>query len=283
MLTLLFSILISSFLFVIFKLFEKFKVDNKTAIVFNYLVAFTIGAIIEGNSLVIEYFNQTWFWAALALGIVFFLLFTLIAQITQEYGVAVSVLANKMSLVIPVILAVLLLNEKFSISKGLGILSALIGIALTLYKSDSKVSLKTFTLPIVLFIGSGFLDFSLKLNQTFLLGEVSYFAFVATIFLGAFLFGLMFSIFKNQLKITKTNIIAGFGLGIPNFFSIYFLMKALNLPNMESTMLFPINNSGILLVSTLLGVLFFKEKLTLVNGIGILFCLIGIFSIAIFS
>lgn len=283
MLTLFLSIFISSFLFIIFKLFEKYEVDNKSAIVLNYLVAFSIGALLEGNPLFLKYYNQSWFWAALALGVLFFLLFNLIAHITQVYGVSISVLANKMSLVIPVILAVLFLGEGFSVLKGFGIFIALIGIALTIYKSDKPIAKKAFALPFILFLGSGILDFSLKLNQTYLLADTSYFAFVASIFLGAFLFGLIFSLMSKKINLNKTNFIAGLGLGIPNFFSIYFLMQALNLPNIESTILFPINNSGILVVSTLFGILFFKEKLTFINGLGIVFCLIGIFSIALFT
>jgi uncharacterized membrane protein len=87
-------------------------------------------------------------------------------------------------------------------------------------------------------------------------------------------------IFKGDTVETKS-IVAGFALGIPNYFSIHFLLKALNLPNLESTVVFPINNTGIVLVSTFLAILLFSERLSKLNWIGISLAVVSIALIAI--
>jgi uncharacterized membrane protein len=107
--------------------------------------------------------------------------------------------------------------------------------------------------------------------------------FSATLFFVAAVIGsvvmLGARIFKGSTLETKS-IVAGFALGIPNYFSIHFLLMALNLPNMESTMVFPINNTGIVLLSTLLAIVLFSEKLTKLNWSGIALAIVSIGLIA---
>jgi drug/metabolite transporter (DMT)-like permease len=164
---LLLSIAISSLLFVIFKLFERFRVHNFTAIVINYLVAYGVGVLIEGNWILPEAMTLSWFFPAVGLGVLFISLFTLMAKITQSQGIGISVLANKMSLILPVVLAFFFLNERITLVQLSGIILALAGIYLTATRKDTTLSFYSLKWPLVLFLGSGFLDFGLKLNQQF--------------------------------------------------------------------------------------------------------------------
>ena len=68
----------------------------------------------------------------------------------------------------------------------------------------------------------------------------------------------------------------GATLGIINYASIYFLLKALRINGLESSSLFTINNVAIVAVSTLIGLLIFKEKISNKNWIGICLALISI-------
>jgi len=280
LLVLILSILISSFLFAIFKLFSKYNVDILSAIIINYLVAFLVGCSVEGNLIITEAIKHTWFYSAVGLGFLFIYLFTLMANTTNSHGVTITVLANKMSLIIPVLLAFLFINEDISLLQLVGISISLIGIVLTLMKPNQTLHLTHLKNPIILFVGSGILDFSLKLNQKYLLRTSSFYSFVSVVFLSAFIVGIIYALSTKKFQFNKKNVIAGVGLGIPNFFSIFFILSALNIEGMNSTVIFPINNSGILLVSTLLGFLFFKEKMNIKNWLGIVCCLGGIFLIA---
>tara|TARA_B100000508_G_scaffold122703_1_gene104968 strand:+ start:3145 stop:3996 length:852 start_codon:yes stop_codon:yes gene_type:complete len=277
------SILTSSLLFVIFKLFDKYKIDNLSAIIINYLVAFLVGCTVERSLIVDQAIGQNWFYSALFMGALFISLFTLMANITIKEGVSISVLANKMSLIIPVLLAFFFLNEQITALQFGGVLAVLVGIVLTVLKPGQKFNLKQLKWPLVLFLGSGILDFGLKINQQFLLGNTSFYSFISIVFLSAFIIGGCFALFRNRLQLNQKNLIAGIILGVPNFYSIYFVLSALNISNLDSTIVFPINNSGILVVSTVLGFTLFKENLSLKNWIGIICCVGGIFLVALYA
>ena len=77
------------------------------------------------------------------------------------------------------------------------------------------------------------------------------------------------------------NIIAGIVLGIPNYFTIVFLIKAMQTSGFESSTLFTINNVSVVVVSTLVGLLLFKEKFSLKNKIGVILAIIGIVLVTI--
>ncbi len=65
-------------------------------------------------------------------------------------------------------------------------------------------------------------------------------------------------------------------LGFINFFSTYFLMKALANDAMESSFVFAINNIGIILFNSMIAILVFKEKITKINLLGVVLALISI-------
>ena len=69
-------------------------------------------------------------------------------------------------------------------------------------------------------------------------------------------------------------------LGIPNYYSIVYLLKALKTEGLESSTLFTLNNVGVVILSTIFGLILFKEKLILKNWIGIIIAVISIFLVA---
>ncbi|MGY8910183.1 MAG: EamA/RhaT family transporter, partial [Flavobacteriales bacterium] len=70
-------------------------------------------------------------------------------------------------------------------------------------------------------------------------------------------------------------------LGIPNYFSIVFLIKALQTEGFESSTLFTINNVGTVILSTLVGILIFKEQFSIKNKIGVTLAIVGIVIVAL--
>ena len=84
--------------------------------------------------------------------------------------------------------------------------------------------------------------------------------------------------FKGRKPLKLKSIFWGVIFGIPNFFSLVFFLKALG--SMSSSIVFPLVSMGVVVSSSLIGLLLFKEKLTKSNWIGILLsiCAIYIFS-----
>jgi drug/metabolite transporter (DMT)-like permease len=283
---LLLSILSSSVIFVIFKLYNKYGVNTLQAIIVNYFIAFSVGLAIDDQPLDLARIpGELWFPGTLVLGCLFISVFYLAAVTTQRSGLSVVSVATKMSVAIPVLFGIFLYSESTGIFKIAGIILALIAVYLTSIKKSDGIAIKKKNLiyPLLVFFGSGIIDATIKYLETTYVAEVDVAIFSATIFAIAGCIGISILIIqavKGTLKITFRNILGGIALGIPNFFSIYFLVMALRSGGYDSSTIFPINNVAIVMLSTFLGILLFGEKIIPKNWIGITLAVISIILIA---
>jgi len=278
MIYLVLSVLVASSLLVIFKLFEKYKVNNVHAIVINYVVAFICGLLSAPVVMSpIEISKQSWFFGALGLGMLFIFIFNIMAITTQKSGLSVASVATRMSVVIPITFGFIFYNESFGVVKILGILLALVAVFLASVKSKDGFKVRNLFFPFLLFLGSGTIDTSLKFIENFYVKEENIAIFSASLFGFAGIFGILFLVIKQNLRIRWKSILAGICLGIPNYYSVVFIMKALATEGLDSSTVFTINNVGVVALSTLLGLLLFKERLLRKNWIGILLAILSIF------
>ena len=279
---LLFSICISSFLFVIFKLFDVLKINTFQAIVVNYLTAAILGFYLSNNSVSFQQIpSQPWFLGAFLLGIMFILVFNVMALTSQKNGLSVASVSSKMSVVIAIIFGVWYYEESIGLVKLIGILLALVAVYLTSIKEKNEIVKKNkdFLFPVLLFFGSGAIDTSLKYVETSFVAEGGVPLFSATIFGCAFGLGvivLLYQKVKGILSFEFKSILGGILLGVPNYFSIVYLLKALSTEGMESSTAFTLNNVGIVILSTLFGLFIFKEKLISKNWFGIVVAIVSI-------
>jgi len=285
---LLLSIASSSIIFLVFKLYDTFKVNTFQAIVVNYLIATTCGFMAYGKSIDLTIIpSYDWFPGTLFLGVFFIVIFNLMAITTQRNGLSVVSVATKMSVVLPILFGLIYYKESSGILKILGIVLALIAVYLVSLKNSSEISKvknNGLLLPILVFLGSGIIDTSIKFLEDSFVAEQDVPLFSAMIFLTAFVLGiaiLFYQIIKNKQPLAFKNLIGGIALGIPNYYSIYFLVQALRHPTLESSTVFTLNNVGIVMVATLIGILFFKEKLSTKNWIGIAIAVVSIILIAV--
>ena len=287
MIYLLLSILASTIIFIIFKLFEKFQINIFQAIVVNYCIAFTTGILSYNGTITISQLpNLDWFYYTLILGALFIIVFNLMAITTQKSGLSVVSVATKMSVVVPVLFGLLYYNESLGNVKLIGIAIALIAVYLTSNKSKQGITVnrKSIVLPILVFIGSGIIDTSIKFLEDTYVANNDVPLFSAIIFLAAAIIGFIFiiiQIIRGSFNFEFKNIIAGICLGVPNYFSIYFLVKTLRSDILESSGIFAINNVSIVALSTFAGIFIFKEKLIRKNWIGIALAILSIVLISI--
>ena len=285
MIFLLLSILFSTGLFVIFKYFGIYKIDVLKAIFINYIVAFSMGFFFAERQIPIsEIYLQPWFSGALFLGALFVSIFFVMAMTAQKNGVSVTSIAGKMSVVVPVFFGILLYNESVTFLKIVGIIMALIAVYLSSVKEEKSEKNGTLLLPILLFIGSGTIDTLLKYIQENYVADEDVSIFSGSLFGIAGVFAFLILVIKTIKKRESfgyKNIIAGIILGVPNYYSIIFLIKALQNKNFESSTLFTINNVAIVVVSTLVGLFFFKEKFSIKNKVGVVMAILGIVLVTI--
>jgi len=273
MIYLILSILSTSAIFIIFKWLGKLKTNTFLVIVINYLIAGTIGWILEGPGLIEKALASDWLLETVLLGSCFVGMFYLMAITTHKAGTSSTVVANKMSVVIPVIAAFFIYNDDVTTLKIVGIVLAMIGIFLvTRNKNIENRWGRNFWLLMLLFIGSGLIDTFIKLIEQRHLGEDDVIAFTSVLFLTAFTMGILVLMlrWRNVIQTFRLRKIGlGTLLGTVNFASIYFLVLALKEGDIQSSVLFPINNIGIVLTSTILSILLFKEHLSRLKIAGI--------------
>ncbi len=285
MIYLVLSILISSLLFVVFKLFDVFKINTLQAIVVNYTIALSFGLMTSSTSVsIIEIPKQPWFLGAFCLGFLFISIFNIMGITAQRNGLSVASVAGKMSVVIPIIFGIIVYNEGVGFVKVIGILTALVAVYLSSAKSDvNPVKFKNLLFPLLLFIGSGILDTGLKYVETTSVSTGEEPMFLATIFGCAFVLGVFVVItqmINGKFLFHWKNILGGIVLGVPNYYSMEFLLKAFK-TDIDSSTLFTINNVGVVILTTIFALAFFKEKLIKKNWIGLGLAVISILLVAL--
>lgn len=284
MIFLLLTILLNIFNSVIFKVFNRYGINSLQAIVANYWTCVITGSIVLGSfPISAASVHQPWFSSALIMGASFFTIFNLIAFCTIKDGITTTTIANKLSLVIPVIFALIYYNEKFSPLKIGGLLLAAPAIYLST-RSKEEHHKQSLLWPALLFIGSGALDTGVSyVSKTFLRGNpttesvflIHNFAVAGTV--GVIVVAIL--ALSGRQPVRFKNILAGIILGVPNYFSIFFLVKLLNSGFMQQSAAIPANNIGIVAGAALTAMLFFKEKATTPRVLGILLSIAAIICI----
>src|SRR5690606_13938569 len=113
--------------------------------------------------------------------------------------------------------------------------------------------------------------------------EVPYTSSVFFIFLTALIISAAYIGIRIYKRLEKPSLSAftwGVGLGIFNFGNILFYLKAHNAIPENPSIVFSAMNVGVIAVGALVGMVLFKEKLTILNKIGILLAIVAILIIA---
>lgn len=273
------SILCSSFINWIFRRFKQAKINSLHAIVINYLTCSVVGQSL-GKTFIFSSNQQQepYFLFTLLLGFLFVGIFFSMAKTTEYFGVASNAVSSKMAFIFPALFFFFWLDEQISVTKWVGMALAILAvIAINLPKGKTVRSESPIYFPILVFFGSGLIDGCMKwIDITYLKGNSPLMA-TTTIFTGAFIVGVIVLLFRKEWKIKGKDWLAGILLGIPNYFSIYFLILALQeLTSAGTGAIFAVNNVGVILVSTIGSIFFFKDHLNKTQTIGLALSVLSI-------
>ncbi len=259
--TVLFNVIVSAIL----KLFPRYGVNSLQAIVANYCVCVVTGCIFTGS----VPFNDTtihsdWLPWGLLMGLSFIAIFNLTAFCTRVSGMTSTVIASKLSLVIPVVFSLVLYHEHAGPWKIAGILLAFPAVYLTTKTKDSNNALRAIMWPALLFVFSGGLDTLVNYIQTTFLDSPEKQAACTIICFatagGTGIIIVSILLMMGKLRFEWKNVAAGICLGIPNFFSIYFFVRTLNANLFQSSATIPLLNISILVASSIAAILCFRES-----------------------
>lgn len=282
---LLLAVITSVLVVIVIKFFDKYNIDSFQAIGINYIICIIAGILShKGRVDVLSMPSQPWFYFALLLGGGFILMFNVFAIATSKIGIALSSVSSKMSVVIPVYFGIILYNDSFDIFKVIGVVFAILAFYF-IFKKEKNIPFRKlyFFLPLMLFMGNGFNDtMQTYCQRMFHMDNNMILSFMIVIYSSAFTLSLLiFTVRKliNNYSISLKNIIAGVVLGVFNFTTTFFFLKSVGA--FQSTFVFPVFNVSLVLMSTLIGVIFFREKLRFVNWAGIILAIAAILIIAI--
>lgn len=286
MLFLLLSIVCSVLLGFIFKLYGRYGVDSFQAIVFNYVTCVCCGWIYSGSLPLgpADGDEGKWLPYALGLGIVFITGFTAAALTVKHFGVTISQIMQKMSILVTVPFAILVYHESASIWKIMGVVMALAAIILVNWPKKSDTLTTTHSaknliwLPIITWAFAGVIEITFLWVQGEKYVSPDNIRFISTVFGTAGVLGLSVAAFnwvRGTMVFSIKNVWGGIILGVPNFGSMYFLLRALG-TGMEGSVVFPVINVGIILVTTIGAVALFRERLSAMNWIGFSLALLAI-------
>jgi len=281
------SILSSTVILVLFRWMQNSAASTRHAIVINYLAAAIAGSVlfkIDWSFASDGGFRQGWFWLIALEGVAFYLVFRLIALTTQRTGITIAGIATKMSVVIPTLIGIIALGESVSVFKIGGLLCGIFAVLLAVgwrfgkapQTEGSQLTGYSWLLPILAFVGTGCIDASFKLFQVWGLTDSQFPGFIVTVFGFAFITAGIHHVLLPDKAINTVSAAFGVALGLANLGTLYFILKALAVPGWESSIVFPLNNFGIVLASTVSAIMLFKERLTTATKLSLCFAIASI-------
>ena len=282
---LLFSIIFSTGLNVLFKLFSRYELNLFKVIMINYWVCYGLGQIWSGQWIhASDIVDKPWFYYAIFLGFTFVIGFNMAGITVKYFGIVLATIMQKMSLLLTVLFAILYFGETLTYIKAWGLLFAFIAVVLIHIKKPETRSKSIrnkiiYIIPLLTLLLSGTIEILFLLVDRHNIVLQTDHAFVTVLFGFAGMFALVFYLIGRSMYITSSLTFSDLGgglvLGCVNFFSIFFLMKLVQ-TGWEGSFLFPINNVGILLLSALVSLLLFREKLSRINYIGLAVSILAI-------
>lgn len=280
MLALFISICCSSCILVLFKLMGKQEMKLLPSIVINYWVAVVASLLLLETKT--EYIpdNSNWVIAAVYVGIMFILMFFFIGKSTHKAGITPTIIAAKMSMIIPVIFSIFYFNESVNALKIIGISAACFAVLLSVYKKNNIQKVIFPVLPIIIFFGTGINDSVIKLAQQLYIPANSTPLFSAVLFAVSGAIGTIVLLLQQKLRaliLNRNYLLMGVGLGVVNFGSLYFFIQALRTAPFDSSIVFGLNSTAIVIVSVFVGKFFFSEKISIINWIGIVLALWAVY------
>ncbi len=277
MIYLILSILCSVTVSVLLKIARQHAVDIKQAIAFNYVTAIVLCWLLlqpnlSGASI------QALPWGLFALlGVLLPLIFLAMFKAVELAGIVRADAAQRLSLFLPIIASFTIFGEALSLPRGISLLLAFTALFCLLWKQASSASMaqtrSSALYLLMVWLGYGVIDILFK--QMAKTGT----AFPTGLFIAFALAGLLmfFYLFASKAQWRTRNAAGGLVLGCLNFGNILFYIKAHQHFSENPTLVFTTMNIGVISLGTLVGALVFKEKISVVNAIGIVLAILAVF------
>lgn len=240
----------------------------------NYLICSLLGAAYAGFDLLCPEVSGFSFTVILGIvsGILFLGGFVLFQWNTAKNGVVLSSIFMKLGLLVPILFSVLVFHEVPTWTQIVGFCIAVIAIILINFKSENDGSRFHWQLLAMLLMCGG-ADAMAKVFEVMgpatLSNQYLYYTFTVALALCIAL------VIYNKERPGLREFLFGAAIGIPNFFSSKFLL--LSLTDLPAVVVFPSFSIATMLITTLVGVVFFKERLLKLQWLALLAIIVALF------
>lgn len=279
MLFLILAVLCSVSVSVLLKVARTKNVIIEQAIAFNYVTAiglcyFLLKPDFKGLGFT-EFFSQSEAQPIfLSLGILLPTVFIFMSKAVEYAGIVRADAAQRLALFLQIIAAVFLFNETLTDMRIAGVVVAFVALFFLLSKPTNEMGNAGKGMIFLALVWLGYGTTGILFKQVAKMGG----AFPTTLFIS---FVIACSIMFIYLTLKRTiwtvpSFLGGILLGILNFFNILFYIKAHQHFSDSPTIVFAGMDLGVISLGALVGALVFKEKISKLNGIGILLGLIAI-------
>jgi len=274
------SILTSSLLVLLFRIYDQYKFPLLPVITINYFVCIILGILsIPNLSIALQAYTFGSALLAIVQGVLFISIFFLIGKGAQSLGLAYTSIICRVSVVMVVLLSWLAFQEPLSAQKSIGLLVAIGAIVLLNWQElkNKESGNEHILLALLLFAGNGLIDCVFKCYDVWYKNEISQRLFSLTVFGTAGIIGTLITLKDLALKKISWDwrwLPAGIILGVPNHFSLVFFLAAIT--SLPGTQVFPANNIGVILLLTIIGVFFYKENFDRFKQLGLLAAVLAI-------
>lgn len=271
---LIFAILCSVAVSVLLKIARKKDIIIEQAIAFNYVTAiglcyFLLKPDFNGMGFT-EFFLQSEGQPIfLALGILLPVVFIFMSRAVEYAGIVKADAAQRLALILQIVAAVVIFNESISQWRIVGIIIAFVALCCLLIKpieNKGESGAKAMIFLLLVWLGYGVIGILFK--QIALMGG----KFPTTLFISFILAGTLIYLylFFKRTFWTVPSFLGGILLGCLNFGNILFYIKAHQYFAESPTIVFAGMDIGVICLGTITGALIFKEKISKINGVGVL-------------
>jgi drug/metabolite transporter (DMT)-like permease len=275
------SIFCSVLVSILLKVAKRYKVNMVQAISINYVVAALACLFIFKPSL--NFPREAPLGTYALLGLLLPTLFIILAISVTKSGIVRTDIAQRLSLLIPLLAAFLLFGEPISNHKLIAIVLGIFAVLFSIpWKQNQASTSYSWLYPLLVFIGMGIIDVFFKKLAT--LSEIPFTTSLFWVFVLAFFVSvilLAYNRYIQQKHLKLKNIIFGIVLGAFNFGNILFYLKAHKALSTQPSIVFTSMNIGVIALGSLVGLWLFKEKLSRLNYIGIGLALLAIVLISL--
>lgn len=194
-------------------------------------------------------------------GIFFFLSFVFYQRCVKQYGAGLSGTFAKMGILVPMVLSLVLWKELPTTLQWFGIALSLMAIVVVNVSKDKARRFNWQAGLLLLFTFGGLAEFSTKVFQKYALTAYKD-VFLCAVFFVAFVISALYC-YATKKKVVLRDILLGFCVGLPNLFSSYFLILALE--SVKTSVAFPLYSAGSIVLITLGSRLLFGEAVPTKN------------------